>query len=99
MAFEQPVLVEVAGELADAGAELLEGVEALDPQHLFLERLDELLDASRWSRARSGRRVSARSRGGRSRPGSDRSGSTARRRSEAPDRRRRPARLSRSARW
>ena len=44
MAFQQPVLVVVAGELADAGAELLEGVEALDPQHLLLEGLDELLD-------------------------------------------------------
>jgi len=32
VAFEQPVLVEVASELADAGAELLERVEALDPQ-------------------------------------------------------------------
>jgi hypothetical protein len=44
VAFEQPVLVVVAGELTDARAQLLEGVEALDPQHLFLERLDELLD-------------------------------------------------------
>ncbi len=44
VAFEQPVLVVVARELADAGAELLERVEALDPQHLFFERLDELLD-------------------------------------------------------
>ena len=44
VAFEQPVLVEVAGELADAGAELLEGVEAFDPEHLLFERLDELLD-------------------------------------------------------
>ena len=46
MAFEQPVLVEVASEGADAGAELLEGVEAFDPEHLFLEGLDELLDAA-----------------------------------------------------
>ena len=46
MAFEQPVLVVVAGELADAGAQLLERVEAFDPQDLFLERLDELLDAA-----------------------------------------------------
>ncbi len=42
MAFEQPVLVVFLGEPADAGAELLEGVEALDPEHLLLERLDEL---------------------------------------------------------
>ena len=46
VAFEQPVLVGVASELADALAELFEGVKALDPQHLFLERLDELLDAA-----------------------------------------------------
>ena len=46
VAFEQPVLVVVRGEAADAGAELLEGVEALDPEHLFLEGLDELLDAA-----------------------------------------------------
>src|SRR3954453_19921459 len=46
VAFEQPVLVVVGGELADAGAELLERVEALDPQQLFFERLDELLDAA-----------------------------------------------------
>jgi len=32
------------GERADAGAQLLEGVEALDPEDLFLERLQELLD-------------------------------------------------------
>jgi hypothetical protein len=32
LAFESPVPVVVAGELADPGAELLEGVEALDPQ-------------------------------------------------------------------
>jgi len=44
VAFEQPVFVVVGGELADAGAELLERVEAFDPQHLLLERLDELLD-------------------------------------------------------
>jgi hypothetical protein len=36
VAFEQPVFVEVAGELADARAELLEGVEALDPEDLLL---------------------------------------------------------------
>ena len=46
MAFEQPELVEVAGELADASAEFVERVEPLDPQHLFLECLDELLDAA-----------------------------------------------------
>ena len=38
------MLVEVARELADAGAELFEGVEALDPEDLFLEGLQELLD-------------------------------------------------------
>src|SRR3954451_841892 len=38
------MLVVVARELTDAGAELLERVEALDPQDLFLERLEELLD-------------------------------------------------------
>jgi hypothetical protein len=32
VAFEQPVFVEELGERADAGAELLEGVEALDPE-------------------------------------------------------------------
>src|SRR5215210_8151886 len=46
VAFEQPTLVEVAGELADASAELVERVEALDPEDLFLEGLDELLDAA-----------------------------------------------------
>src|SRR3954468_7764092 len=46
VAFEQPVLVVVDRELADAGAQLLERVEALDPEHLFLERLDELLDGA-----------------------------------------------------
>jgi len=46
VAFEQPVLVEVLGELADACAELVEGVEAFDPEHLLLERLVELLDAA-----------------------------------------------------
>jgi len=30
------MFVEVAGEAADAGAELFEAVEALDPQNLFL---------------------------------------------------------------
>jgi hypothetical protein len=35
VAFEQPVLVVVGRELADAVAELLEGVEALDPEQLF----------------------------------------------------------------
>ena len=38
------MFVVVGGELADAGAELLERVEAFDPQHLLLERLDELLN-------------------------------------------------------
>lgn len=36
VAFKQPVLVEVFGELADVGAQLVEGVEALDPEHLSL---------------------------------------------------------------
>ena len=40
------MLVVVVGELADAGAQLVERVEALDPQDLLLERLDELLDAA-----------------------------------------------------
>jgi CheY-like chemotaxis protein len=35
VAFEQPVLVEVAGEAADRRAQLLKRVEALDSQHLF----------------------------------------------------------------
>lgn len=35
VAFEQPLPVEVACELADAGAELFEGVEVLDPQDLL----------------------------------------------------------------
>src|SRR3954468_7832950 len=43
-AFEQPVLLEELGELAHAGAELFERVEALHPEDLFLERLQELLD-------------------------------------------------------
>src|SRR3954466_9427552 len=38
------MLVVVARELTDAGAELLERVEAFDPEDLFLERLEELLD-------------------------------------------------------
>jgi hypothetical protein len=46
VALEQPVLVVVAGELADAGAELLERLEALDPEDLFLEGLDQLLRAA-----------------------------------------------------
>jgi hypothetical protein len=40
VAFEQPVFVVGLGERA----ELLEGVEALDPEDLFLERLQEFLD-------------------------------------------------------
>ena len=46
VALEQPALVEVFGERADACAELVEGVEAFDPEHLLLERLVELLDAA-----------------------------------------------------
>jgi hypothetical protein len=42
VAFEQPVFVEVVGELADAGAQLLEGVEALDPEDLLLDTPDQL---------------------------------------------------------
>ena len=38
------MFVEVAGEVADAGAELLESAEAFDPQDLLLERLEEFLD-------------------------------------------------------
>jgi hypothetical protein len=44
VAFEQPVLAVVARELVDAGREFVEGVEALDPQDLFVEGPDELLD-------------------------------------------------------
>jgi hypothetical protein len=44
VAFEQPALVEERGERADAVAQLLEGVEALDPGELLLERLQKLLD-------------------------------------------------------
>jgi hypothetical protein len=44
VAFEQPLLVEDLGELADAGAQLLEPVEALDPQDLFLKRLQKRFD-------------------------------------------------------
>lgn len=38
MAFEQPVFVEVAGELADPSAQVLKCVEALDPQWARRER-------------------------------------------------------------
>jgi hypothetical protein len=44
VAFEQPMLVVELGQGADAGAELLAGVEALDPEDLFFERVQELLD-------------------------------------------------------
>ena len=40
------MLVVVVSELAHAGAECLEGVEALNPEDLFFERLDELLGAT-----------------------------------------------------
>jgi hypothetical protein len=46
VALEQPMLVVIAGELAHAGAELLKGGKALDPEHLLLQRLDELLRAA-----------------------------------------------------
>jgi hypothetical protein len=43
---EQPFAVVAAGEVADGGPQLLEGLEAVDPEQLFLERLDETLDAA-----------------------------------------------------
>ena len=46
VAFEQPLAVVGDGELAHAGAELLEGGEALEPEDLLLEGLDELLRAA-----------------------------------------------------
>ena len=46
VAFQQPLAVVGDGELADGGAELLEGGEALEPEDLFLEGLDELLRAT-----------------------------------------------------
>ena len=52
VALEQPFAVVEAGEVPDRLPELLEGVEALDPQHLFLERLDESLDAAVGERRR-----------------------------------------------
>lgn len=45
VAFEQPLAVIEAGEVAD-GASELEAVEALDPEHLLLERVDEALEAA-----------------------------------------------------
>lgn len=50
MAFEQPVLVEVAGEAADARAELFEGVEALDPQ--CCGECEQADDSFPWAPAR-----------------------------------------------
>lgn len=46
VAFEQPLAVIEAGEVADGASELLEAVEALDPEHLLLERVDEALEAA-----------------------------------------------------
>src|SRR5947208_6145191 len=46
VALEKPLAVVATGEAAYRVAELLEGLEALDPEHLFLERLDEALDAA-----------------------------------------------------
>src|SRR5664280_2479427 len=46
VALQQPLAVVGDGELSDGGPELLEGVEALDPEHLLLECLDELLRAA-----------------------------------------------------
>ena len=46
MAFEQPLAVVGDREAADGGAELLVGGEALEPEDLFLEGLDELLRAT-----------------------------------------------------
>src|SRR5713226_7977964 len=44
--FDQPLLVVGATEAADGSAQLVERLEALDPQHLLLERLDRLLGAA-----------------------------------------------------
>ena len=46
VAFEQPLAVVGDREAADGGAELLEGDEALEPEDLLLEGLDELLRAA-----------------------------------------------------
>jgi len=46
VALEQPLAVVGEGEPSDGGAELFEGGEALDPQHLLLEGLDEFLRAA-----------------------------------------------------
>ncbi len=46
VAFEQPGVVVGVGELADAGAQLLVGVEAFDPEDLLFERADERFDAA-----------------------------------------------------
>lgn len=41
--FDQPPVVEAVSEPADGRAELLEGVEALDPEDLLFQGLDGLL--------------------------------------------------------
>src|SRR3954447_3113547 len=46
VAFEQPALVEGAAEGPDGGAQFLEGLEALDPEDLFLDDAEEALDAA-----------------------------------------------------
>jgi len=46
VAFDQPVLVVGPAEGADGGAEVLERVEALDPEQLLLEDLDRFLGAA-----------------------------------------------------
>ncbi len=46
VAFDQPVLVVGPAEGADGGSQLVERVEALDPEQLLLERLDRFLGAA-----------------------------------------------------
>src|SRR3954463_7186407 len=46
VAFEHPALVEGAAEGADGGAQVLEGLEAFDPEDLFLDDAEEALDAA-----------------------------------------------------
>jgi hypothetical protein len=46
VAFEQPLPVVETGEVSDGAAELLEALEAFDPEQLLFERLDEALDAA-----------------------------------------------------
>jgi hypothetical protein len=46
VAFDQPVLVVCPAESADGGSQLVERVEALEPEDLLLERLDRSLGAA-----------------------------------------------------